>query len=73
MMNSSSSSSSNVYPESSYGGGFGGNFKYTQEEVDGLIAFADKWIPTPKKRRVGDKEDCEGGDMHMRGREHLVG
>ena len=71
MMNSSSSSSSNVYPESSYGGGFGGNCKYTQEEVDGLIAFADKWIPTPKKRRVGDKEDCEGGGMHMRGREHL--
>ena len=30
--------------------------QWTKEEVDGLVAFADKWIPDVKKKRAGEKK-----------------
>jgi len=33
-----------------------GEKKWSKEDVDGLVAFADKWIPHPKKRRMDEEK-----------------
>jgi len=44
--------------------GFGPGFAYhqpTKEEVDDFVAFADKWIPSTKRRKTEEPKTEEGG------------